>query len=185
MSQDLPIPRQDSHAAAPVTVEWGPDRDPAPPSRLSRAVTGLFRDRRLVPVLGALGGVAALASLIGEWTIVTIPMTAVEGDTKLLVPAGVSAIGSFGTAYLVGLFGMVGCLALVLAGAASVRHNARVLGLALAGAVLVTLVAATDVLPEATGRMYSLRPDSELQVAYGRGLVMAFVATAVLGAALL
>jgi hypothetical protein len=184
MSQDLPIPRQDSHATEPVTVEWGSDR-PARRGRMPRALAGLGRDRRLVPVMAAIGGVAAAASLVGEWTIVTIPMAELAGDAPLRVPAGVSEVGNFGAAYLIGLLAMIGCLALVFAGAPSIRHNARILGLTLSGAVLAVLLAATAVLPEASGRLYYLRPNGELRIEYGRGLVMAFLATAVLGLALL
>lgn len=184
MSQDLPIPRQDSHTTEPGTVEWGSDR-PARRGRMPRALAGLGRDRRLVPVLAAVGAVAAAASLVGEWTIVTIPMAQLEGDAPLRVPAGVSEVGNFGAAYLIGLLSMIGCLALVLAGAPSIRHNARILGVALSGAVLAVLLAATAVLPEASGRLYYLRPNGQLRVEYGRGLVMAYLATAVLGLALL
>lgn len=184
MVQDFPIPRQDSPASRSDTAEWGLDQTAAR-ERLFHGLARFGRDRRLAPVIGVLGAVPAVASLLGEWTVVTIPMAELEGDAPLRVPAGVSEVGNFGVAYLIGLFGMVACLALASAGTRTVRHNARTVGLMVSGVLLAMLVAAATVLPEASGRLYYLRPNGELQTEYGRGLVTAFVATVVLGLALL
>ena len=56
-------------------------------------------------------------------------------------------IGSYGMTYLFGLLGLVACLALALFGSSWVaRYNARVVGLATAGGLLVILTASASTL---------------------------------------
>ena len=56
--------------------------------------------------------------------------------------SGSSDVANFGAAYLFGIVGVTCCLALILFGTPAVRRNVRVVGLAIAGAVLAVLVAA-------------------------------------------
>jgi hypothetical protein len=186
MSQEPPIPRQDNRSTELAVMQWGDgDGDErARPRRVARFLAELRLDRRLGPLVGGLGAVAGYASLVGEWTITTLPDGRGDGSTSLQVPAGVAEIGGFGIGYLFGLFGLVACLALVLFGAApTVRHSARVAGLATAGSLLVVLLAATATLHDATERQFRFDPVGGYQVEYGRGLVMAFAATALFGLA--
>jgi len=135
-------------------------------------------------VVAGLGAVAVLASLAGEWTITTLANHEPTGElSSVRVPAGLAEVGAFGVGYLVGMLGIVSALALTLVGAApTVRHDARVVGLVLAGGLLGMLAAMTSSLgDERRGLPLS---DGGFRVEPGRGLVMAFVGTAVLGLAL-
>ncbi|MBO4208032.1 hypothetical protein [Micromonospora echinofusca] len=182
MSQDPPVPRQDSRADEPAVLTWGADpgnRTDQPESRW----TALARDRRLPLVLAGLGGVAAFASLAGEWSVMTVPNSGPEATETVRVPAGVSDVGNFGTAYLIGLLALAGCVALVLAGSRGARHNARVLALTLAGGLLVLLTTAALALDQAAERRLFYPADDGFRIEYGRGLMMAFVAAVLLGLA--
>ncbi|MGY3515600.1 hypothetical protein [Micromonospora haikouensis] len=182
MSDDLSIPRQDSRAGGATVVEWG-GSEPAPPGRVGRPLSRLGRDRRIPLVAAGLGGVAAFASLVGEWLVMTVPTGGpAEGDT-LRVPGGVSDVGGFGLGYLVGLFALVTAAALALRGSAAVRHDARVAGLALSTALIGVLVA-TSVSLDDSGRRALYSSEDGFQVEYGRGLVAAFAACVLLAAAL-
>ncbi|MBB4959041.1 hypothetical protein [Micromonospora polyrhachis] len=180
MSDDRLVPRQDSRSDSPAVIEWGNEA----PARPSRFVDGLLRDRRLVAVVAGLGAVAVLASLVGEWTITTLANHGSTGELpNVRVPAGVAAGGTFGVGYLVGLLGIIGALALALVGATpTVRHNARVVGLVLSGGLLGMLAAMASSLGDER-RSLSLSDDG-FRVEPGRGLVMAFVGTALFGLAL-
>lgn len=181
MSQDLPIPRQDNRSDGAAVLEWGAD-DPKP-RRLGDLASGLRRDPRLPRVLAGLGAAAAFASLLGEWLVMTVPNSGPDGDS-IRVPGGVDEVGGFGVGYLVGLLGLVGAVALALGGTRGVRQNARVLGTGLAVALLGLLAAAAFSLDDSTGNVLYYPADGGLQVEYGRGLVMAFLAVALLGSTL-
>ncbi|MFG1760709.1 hypothetical protein [Micromonospora echinofusca] len=183
MSQDSPIPRQEHRSDGAAVLEWG-TAEPAGPRRFGRTFSGLGRDPRLPVLLAGLGAVAALASMLGEWQIMTIPNGGPQGNTPLRVPGGVSDIGGFGVGYLVGLFALVCAVVLALRGTGAVRPNARLAGLALAVALLGLLVAAAASLDEAAQRVFFYSTDDGFQVEYGRGLVTAFVACALFAAAL-
>ncbi len=183
MSQDLPIPRQEDRSDDADVVEWG-GTDARPPGRRRRLLTDLTRDRRLPLVLAGLGVAAGLASLIGEWVVLTLPTAGPNGG-QLRLPEGVSGVGGFGTAYLVGLLGLAVTAALALRGTDTVRANSRVAGLALAGALLAVLVAATATLGDSDMRALYYGDQDGFDIQYGRGIVTAFLACAFLGAALL
>ncbi|MEU9505491.1 hypothetical protein AB0D32_04315 [Micromonospora sp. NPDC048170] len=183
MSQDSPIPRQEHRSDGAAVLEWGAT-EPDAPGRFGRTLSGLGRDRRLPVLLAALGAVAALASMLGEWQVMTLPNAGPQGNTPLRVPGGVSDIGGFGVGYLVGLFALVCTVVLALRGTLPVRPNARLAGLALAGAMLALLVATVASLDEAGQRVFYYSTDDGFRVEYGRGLVTAFLACALFAAAL-
>jgi hypothetical protein len=183
MSQDLPIPRQDNRSDGTTVVEWGA-AEPAPRSRARRPLADLTRDRRLPLLLTGLGAVAAVASLVGEWLVMTVPNGGPQGNTTIRVPGGVADVGGFGVAYLVGLLALAAVVALALGGTAGARHNARVAGLALAAALFALLAAAALALDGSSQRTLFYSSEDGFRVDYGRGLVMAFLATALLAAAL-
>ncbi|MEV0153496.1 hypothetical protein AB0H57_07110 [Micromonospora sp. NPDC050686] len=185
MSQDLPIPRQDNRADGTAVVEWGPagpDRPEQPRGRPSLAA--LTRDHRLPLALAGLGGAAAIASLVGEWVVLTLPNGGPEGNQTVRVPNGVGDIGGFGIGYLLGLLGLAVAVALAVRGTAAVRPNARVAGLALAVAVAAVLTAHALSLDSLADRTFYFSSDDGYRADYGRGLVMAFLATVLLAAAL-
>ncbi|WP_422734540.1 hypothetical protein ACN26Y_08005 [Micromonospora sp. WMMD558] len=184
MSQDLPIPRQEDRSDdGPAVVEWG-GSDPRPPGRAGQFLTGLARDRRLPLVLAGLGAAAGLASLIGEWVMLTMPNAGPDGG-GLRLPEGVSNVGGFGGAYLAGLLALVVAVALALRGTEAARPNARIAGLVLAGALLAVLTAAAITIGDADLRAIYYGGQDGFAIEYGRGLVAAFLACALLGAALL
>ncbi|MFV2112112.1 hypothetical protein ACFHW0_07185 [Micromonospora sp. LOL_025] len=183
MSQDSPIPRQEQRSDGAAVLEWG-STEPDGPGRFGRTFSGLGRDRRLPVLLAALGAVAALASMLGEWQVMTIPNAGPQGNTPLRVPGGVSDIGGFGVGYLVGLFALVCAVVLALRGTVAVRPNARLAGLAVAVALLGLLVATAASLDEAGQRVFFYSTDDGFRVEYGRGLVTAFLACALFAAAL-
>ncbi|MEU4476582.1 hypothetical protein AB0F68_00685 [Micromonospora sp. NPDC023966] len=183
MSQDRPIPRQDSRSDGTTVVEWG-DAEPAPSGGMGRSLAGLGRDHRLPPVLAGLGAVAAVASLIGEWLVMTVPNGDPEANGPIRLPSGVAEVGGFGVAYLVGLLGLAAAVALALRGAPAVRQHARLAGLGVAVALLAVLTATAFSLPELGPRALFFPAEQRLQVEHGRGLVTAFLATVLLAAAL-
>ncbi|MEV4540050.1 hypothetical protein [Micromonospora echinaurantiaca] len=185
MSQDLPIPRQEDRSDdGTAVVEWGAP-EPAPAAgRFGRLLAGLAADRRLPPLLAALGAVAAVASLLGEWLVMTLPNGGPEGNTSIRVPGGVSDVGGFGVGYLVGLLALASAVGLALRGTPAVRTNARIAGLTLAGALLALLAATAATLDDTSQRTLFYSTEDGFRVEYGRGLVMAFVACALLAAAL-
>jgi hypothetical protein len=183
MPEDLPIPRQGEPSDAPAVIEWGADESPRI-RRFANPLAGLTRDPRLPLLLAGLGAVAGIASMIGEWVVMTVPNGGPEGSTTIEVPAGVSEVGGFGVAYLAGLLGLACAVALALGGTAAVRTNARLAGFTLAGALLALLVAASVRLDDSGERALLYSAQDEFQVEYGRGLVLAFVTCVLFAAAL-
>ncbi|MEU7803074.1 hypothetical protein AB0B10_27835 [Micromonospora arborensis] len=183
MSDELPVPRQSGRSEGPAVIEWGAV-DQAPRRRFGLSLAGFTQDPRLPLLLAGLGAVAGIASLVGEWVVMILPNGGPEGVGTLKVPAGVSDVGGFGVGYLVGLLGLVCAVSLALRGTAAVRPNARLAGLTLAGALLGLLVAATANLNDPGQRNFFYSPEDGVRVEYGRGLVMAFAACVLLGAAL-
>ncbi|MEV6816256.1 hypothetical protein [Micromonospora sp. NPDC051296] len=186
MTHDLPIPRQDDRSDGPSIVEWGTEEDESPAAgRLRRVVSGLGRDRRVPMLLAGLGAVAALASLLGEWSTMTIPNSGPDPATPLEVTSGVAEIGGLGTGYLVGLLALGCAVALALHGTGAARTNARVAGMALAAGALALLAATVSSL-EGTARQGLFYFSSEIgfEVEHGRGLQMAFAAVLLFAASL-
>ncbi|WP_442930598.1 hypothetical protein [Micromonospora sp. NBC_00421] len=165
-------------------LEWGATERPAG-RRFGHWPAALRRDRRLPPVLVLLGAVAATASMAGEWLVMTVPNGGPEGSGTIRVPGGVAEVGGFGIAYLVGLLLLSVAVAMALRGRPATRHDARVAGLAMAGVLLVLLVVTAFSLDDSGQRALFYSPEDGFRVDYGRGLVMAFVAVVLVGAALL
>ncbi|SDY17534.1 hypothetical protein SAMN05444365_101939 [Micromonospora pattaloongensis] len=178
MSQQHPV---DGPAPGPTIVAWGPRRGPLL-EPLRSPLTAFARDPRVVTGVAALGTAAVAGSLFGEWAVTAPGDTAPAGDGPPTVPQTVNDIGSFGTTYLVGVLALTGCVALALFGAPAVRRELRVAGLALAGGLLVMLGALLAALHQIMSRYFGVEA---LAVRHGRGLVLAFVGVAMLGAALL
>ncbi|WP_434742169.1 hypothetical protein [Micromonospora sp. SH-82] len=183
MSQDLPIPRQDDRSDGAAVLEWG-SGEAKPRGRTAGTLAGLARDRRVPGVLAGLGAVAAAASMVGEWLVMTLPDGGADGETELRIPGNVSEVGGFGVGYLVGLLLLGALAALALSGTTAIRHNARVAGLAVAAGLVALLVATAFALDEPSQRALFYSPEDGYQVEYGRGLVMAFVGCLLLAAAL-
>ncbi|MET8525370.1 hypothetical protein [Micromonospora sp. NPDC005172] len=183
MPEDLPIPRQGEPSDAPAVIEWGGD-EPARARRFGNPLAGLTRDPRLPLLLAGLGAVAGVASMLGEWVVTTMPNAGPDGTSTIEVPAGVSEVGGFGIAYLAGLLGLACAVALALGGTATVRTNARLAGITLAGALLALLVAATATFDDLSERTLLYSAQEGFRVEYGRGLVLAFVTCVLFAAAL-
>lgn len=211
MSQDLPVPRQDRPAGRPeptpdrplrpagpaddapediettadgaTVVSWGDP--PRTGRRAGLALARIGRDGRLVPVVAVLGAGAIFASLIGDWTITSMPSEGVRSDGPVELASGVADLEAFGSGYLLGVLALVGCAALVFFGTPGVRHNARVLGLACTGATLGLLAVITGSLDALTDRWQMYGELEGLVVAYGQGLVCAYLGVGGLGLALL
>ncbi|MBE1486014.1 hypothetical protein [Plantactinospora soyae] len=204
MSSDLPIPRQDRSAGrqesapddppqprdeidtttdTPSIVSWG--ERPRGGRLANLAISRLGGDARLVPVVGILGAGAVFASLLGDWTVTIMPTEGTSSDSPVELASGVGELATFGTAYLFGVLGMIGCLALVFFGSPGIRHNARVLGLTFSAVVLGVLVAVTGSLDSLTNGWQVYGELEGLTIEYGQGLVMAYVGTGGLGLALL
>ncbi|ABP56952.1 hypothetical protein [Salinispora tropica] len=181
MDPEQPIPRQEDRSNG-ITVGQSAGADPQPPGR--RRVTRLLRDRRPPLVLAGLGATAGLASLVGEWVVLHLPTGGPAGG-PIRIPETVDEVGSFGTAYLVGLLGLAVLVALALRGTGAARPNARIAGLVLAAALLTVLVAGAATIGDADVRAIYYRGQEGFDIEYGRGMVTAFLACALLGAALL
>jgi len=135
-------------------------------------------------VIAGLGLVALFIALIEDWIVLELP----AGRSGMLVPLSrdVADLGNLAAAYLLGTLALLGCLALALFGSAGVRHNVRILGLAMAGGaggMLLALAAAID--------DYGIRilvldgSNDDADVTAGRGMAMAYVATVAFALALL
>ncbi|MEU8816314.1 hypothetical protein [Actinoplanes sp. NPDC048796] len=175
-------------APAESVVEFGPE----PPTRRrwqSGFVRELAGDRRVVPVLTGLAGVAALASLFSEWQVTTVDAEVLSGDVgKRAVAAGVGDLGALGTGYLIGLFLVVPAVVLTMFGPPAGRRYARLAGLSAAGTALGLLIALAAELGDRSGtidRVYEIALDKDqISLTYGRGLWCALAAMALILAAL-
>jgi hypothetical protein len=199
MTEDLTVPPTGPNSSAPTVVEWGSDprfrrvaegTQHAEPRRnaWSRLMIGPRLDNRVVPVIAGIGGIAIFASFIGEWQITMTPGDNSTGSVSQRITVGLGGIDGWNTGYLMGVFAVVACSALALFGAPPVRHYARLVGLAMVGALGAMLVAATVELGRSSVVYSYLRSPNieELQsnVEYGRGLYMAFIGAGALALAL-
>ncbi|WP_097325389.1 hypothetical protein [Paractinoplanes atraurantiacus] len=177
-------------APAESVVEFGPE----PPVRQRRWQSGfslreLAGDRRVVPLLAALAGVAALASLFSEWQVTTVDAEVLSGDVgQRAVAARIGDLGALGTGYLIGIFLVVPAVVLTMFGPPAGRRYARLAGLSAAGTAFGLLIALAAELGDSSGaidRVYEIALDGDqISLTYGRGLWCALVAMALAVAAL-
>jgi hypothetical protein len=160
-------------------VEFG--AAPAPRRRWSATGFGrsMLADRRLVPVTAVLAAVALLASLVSEWQVTTVDPTIRRGDdASRMLSTGVTDVGAFGTAYLVGLFPLVVAVVLTMFGPPGGRRYARLTGLSIGGTLFALLFAATTSLggdSRIITQIYTIElEDDQMKVGYGRGLWCAY-----------
>lgn len=135
-----------SQEQSPAVVEFGPASGPpdTPAVRrpvLSRLLTGVRLDDRAVPALAGLGAIAVFVSLVNAWQVTTVDISEFGGESPQDVSVGLTDLGVWGAAYLIGVFALAACAALVLFGVPAVRRHARLAGLGVGGALLATVVA--------------------------------------------
>ncbi|MCW6003014.1 hypothetical protein K1W54_00220 [Micromonospora sp. CPCC 205371] len=174
-----------------AVVEFGGQEPRSRRAALGGVLGKLRHDHRVVPVVAGLAALALFASLAGEWQVTTItdPDFFGQGLSPAPVSAGLGELGGWAAAYLIGVFALVGCVALVLFAPPSARDLARVIGLAMAGTLGAVVVAIAFDLNDRSVAVTSLGiytgPDApEYELAYGRGLTMAFLGVGGLALAL-
>ncbi|HEX5540910.1 MAG TPA: hypothetical protein VFX60_05010 [Micromonospora sp.] len=156
-----------------------------------RLFGGLRRQRWVVPGMALLGAVALFASLVAEWQITRWgPRSAfrITPDETGEVGVGIAWVNGWSAPYLMGLFAVASCLALVLFGPRPAREYLRIAGIAVCGLLLAVLVAITIDLKRSTalfGGMYSAPIHEHLEVSHGPGLVAAFAGVVCVALALL
>lgn len=180
-------PDQPPMVAPPESViDFGgsPDAPERPASRrrpsLAEFGASLARDRRVVPLAAALGGVALFASMVSEWQTTTIDTTVFSNeDGRQPIPTDLIALGGWAAGYLVGVFALVATTVLVLFGPPAGRRYARLTGLSVGGVLLAMLVALGPSLDDVSRTLgYVIRYQVErdqITVAAGRGLWCAVV----------
>jgi hypothetical protein len=174
---DLDIPPAPVPSAPPgEVVEFGDDPPVSSRRRqASGAVRALATDRRVVPLAALLAAVAVLASMISEWQVTTVDATVFGGGSDPgPVATDVVDLGTFGTAYLCGLFPLVTSVVLTMFGPLAGRRWARLGGLSVGGTLLAVLFATAASLgseSRAVPNLARLQFDKDqVQFAYGRGL---------------
>jgi hypothetical protein len=186
MLRDRPADAE-PHEPAPDDADvigWG-DEEASPPSRRRfRQLDRLRSDPRYGPLaVTALGLAAVFGSLVSDWARLRMREMSSAQFSPNELRAAASTIG-VDSGYLVGILAIVALTALAIFGTSAVRHNARVAGMAVAAGVLVLLVGATVSLDATLNRMFPLESPVEVDVEYGSGMTLAYVATAALGLAL-
>jgi hypothetical protein len=152
---------------------------------LSRLLTGVRLDDRVVPALAGVGAVAAFVSLVSPWQTTTVDIADIAGPgSPQEVSAGLSDLGSWGTGYLMAGFALAACVALVLFGAPAVRRHARVAGLGVGGSLLAMVVALAVELGQ-NSLVYPIYfGGREPATSYRPGMYLAFLGAAALTVAL-
>jgi hypothetical protein len=188
MSQE---PRNDVGARVdePAVVEFGADEPVRKRPRAAQVFAAVRHDWRLVPVIAGLSAVAIVASFVGEWQVTTFDQPDIFGPGPTPpITADLPDLGPFATGYLIGVFLLVACMALVLFGRPAMRDQLRILGLTAAGlsaAVLIGIAVWLDGDSAALASTFFVGPQGlTFDVQYGRGLTMAFLGVAGFGLAL-
>jgi hypothetical protein len=177
-----------SQEPSPAVVEFGPASGPpdTPEVRrptLSRLLAGSRLDDRTVPALAGLGAVAVFVSLLSPWQATTINLDEFGGGQGLRsIDAGLSDLGGWAAAFLVGVFAVAACAALVLFSAPAVRQHARLAGLGVTGALLAMLVALAVELNR-NSLIYPVYVPQEPDSSVRSGMYLALFGVAVLGVA--
>lgn len=188
MSQEPQEPQADIGARLdePAVVEFGADEPARRRPSISRILTATRKDWRLVPVVAGLSAVAIFASLVGEWQTTTFTQQSFVLPPDQVPPpgtAGIADLGGFATGYIVGVFVLVGCMSLVLFGSPAMRAQLRILGLTTAGVSIAVLAGITVWFGDHSAsyelsRLFFGPQGPTYDLAYGRGLPMAYVGVA-------
>ena len=171
-------------------VEPGEPREGRTRSNASGIIAGLAADRRTVPLAATVGAVALFGSLVSEWQVTSVDLTAFGGvrSGNLPLASGVADLGGWGGGYLGGLFALAAATVLALFGPVPGRRYARLAGLSTAGVLLAMLAAIAQSLAHdsrAIDLVYRLSlGQDQLQVRYGRGIWCAAVGVAAVTVAL-
>lgn len=164
-------------AVEPV-VEFGPETPPPrarPRWNTAGFAAAVAADRRMVPLLAVLAGVAAFASLVSEWQTTLID-TALFGENPPSlrpVPTDLAGLGAWGSGYLVGLVLLAGAMVLTIFGPPAGAQYARLAGLSTGGVLLGMLAALASLLGRTSmlsGLFVGLTPVDQIQPSYGRGV---------------
>jgi hypothetical protein len=167
-------------------IEFGPapDAPERPASRRRRSLAefgaNLARDRRVVPLAAALGGVALFASLVSEWQVTSIDTGVFNSEEgRQPIPTDLFDLGGWAAAYSVGLFVLVTATVLVLFGPPPGRRYARLAGLSVGGVLLALLAALGPTLDDVSRTLgyvirYQVQRD-QYEVTPGRGVWCAAV----------
>jgi hypothetical protein len=180
--KDMATDQHQPPAAEPqptTVVEFGIEPPAERPGRsrwntagFAAAVAG---DRRMVPLLAVLAGVALFASLVSEWQVTAIN-TELSGDgapTFRSVATDVGGLGAWGGGYLAGLFLLAGATVLAMFGPAAGARYARLAGMSTGGVLLAMLAALTSILGETSminGVFVGLVSEDQIRPSYGRGI---------------
>ena len=182
-------------------VEWNGSGERGE-RRLAAPFPQLIRSRWLIVLLSVLGVVAVFGSLLTEWQVTELrfPLGLPDQeDQQQQLQVGLAALGGWTAAYLVGIFTVTSCLALVLFGPPSGRAHVRVVGLSVSGVLFAMLVALMfqirdssvafgginlPALAEDLADGWSPGP-IDIDLSYGRGLTAAVVGVACYALALL
>lgn len=159
----------------PAVIAWDDEPRDAHWSRIVRGILAKHR-RVLALVVAVLGSAAVFASFVGEWQTTTLP-----GDPFAApgaVQINVAGLAGWSPAYLIGVFALTSCLALVLFGPPPARAHIRLAGLAIGGVLLAILAAITIDLGEDSVAVVFPDPNMHYELAYGQGLFAAFAGVA-------
>ncbi|HEX5596121.1 MAG TPA: hypothetical protein VFX61_08935 [Micromonosporaceae bacterium] len=184
MFQDQPVdPRQ-----RPAVLAW--DGSKMLRRGWPRLFGGLGRHRWSAPTIALLGAGALFASLIKEWQITEFKSGGeirVEGGSEIF-RTGVAWLDGWSAPYLLGLFAVTACVALVFFGSLGVRDHARIAGLAMSGLLFAVLAAITVDLARVSAAFdgaFSHRLHENLELSYGPGLAAAYIGVLCYAGALL
>ena len=163
-----------------AVVEFGPADDQDEPARrgagAGRFLTGLARDRRLVPIAAALGALALFASLVSEWQVTALDATILrEADAgNRPFTTTIADLDGWGGGYVVGLLLLVAATVITLFGPAAGRVYARLVALSAGGVLLAVVVTLWSYLGETSrivGQIDAITLDEDqMQVTVGRGV---------------
>jgi len=171
-----------------AVLEFGPagddDESPRRGAGAGRFLSGLARDRRLVPIAAALGALALFASLISEWQVTALDATILrEADAgNRPFTTTIADLGGWGGGYVVGLLLLAAATVLTLFGPAAGRVYARLIALSAGGVLLAVVVTLWSYLGETSrivGQIDAITlDDDQMQVSVGRGVWCAGVGVA-------
>lgn len=171
-----------------AVVEFGPADERDEPARrgagAGRFLSGLARDRRLVPVAAALGALALFASLVSEWQVTALDATILrEADAgNRPFTTTIADLGGWGGGYVAGLLLLTAATVLTLFGPAPGRAYARLVALSAGGVLLAVVVTLWSHLGETSrivGQIDAMTlDDDQMQVSVGRGVWCAGVGVA-------